>query len=114
MKKLEWYKDTEGGWVDTGVDEADVWKATYTGKEGTFDLEVYPVKLLNKNAKGWEYKIIEIEPDGTTIKDDGFEYDAAFDSSNGNDHAPNYKVAMKWAENTLEDILEERKAKNNK
>jgi len=109
MKKLEWYEDTEWGWTDIGVNKAKVWRTAYHGKEGSFDLEVYPVKLLDKDAEGWEYRIIE-DNEGEV----GEEYDATFESSNGNDHAPTAKVAMKWAEATLEDMLEERRAKKRK
>lgn len=104
MKKLEWYKDEDYGRTEKAVDSATVWRTAYHGKEGSFDLEVYPLSLLNMDSKGWEYRIIEDTPSG-----DGFEYDATFESSNGDDHAPNAKVAMKWAEATLEDILEERR-----
>jgi len=105
MKKLEWYEDEDGGWTDDGVDSAKVWRTTYNGKEGSFDIEVYPVSLVDKNVKGWEYRIIEDNEKGTE------EYDSLFESSIGNDHAPTAKVAMKWAENTLRDIIEERNTK---
>jgi len=108
-KKLKWYKDTEWAWSDIGADEAKVWRTAYCGKEGTFDLEVYPVKLIDKDVEGWEYRIIEDNEEGT-----GEEYDSAFESSVGNDHALTAKEAMKWAENTLKDILEERISKKEK
>jgi len=111
MKKLNWFEDTGGAWSDEGVDSATVWKTAYNGKEGSFYIEVYPLSLIHKDLKGWEYRIMETEPNGGAIKEDGFEYDSASESNNENDHAPTAKVAMKWAENTLEDILEEREAK---
>lgn len=110
MKKLEWYEDIEGGWSDVGVNSAKVWRATYNGKEGLFSLEVYPLKLIDKNEKGWEYRIIETEPSGDP-NEDGIDIDSLFETSEGYDHAPNAEVAMKWAENTLRDIIEERNAK---
>ena len=106
MKKLKWYEDTEWGWTDIGVNKAKVWRTAYHGKEGSFDLEVYPVKLLDKDAEGWEYRIIEDNGKGTEE-----EYDALFESSVGNDHAPTAEKAMKWAELTLNEILEERREK---
>jgi hypothetical protein len=111
MTKLIWYKAEEGGWTDDSVDSAKVWQATYNGKEGLFSLEVYPLKLINKNAKGWEYRIIETEPSGDP-NEDGIDFDSLSESSNGNDHAPDAKIAREWAENTLRDFIEERKAKN--
>jgi len=105
MKKLEWYEDTDGGWTDDGVDSAKVWRATYNGKEGLFFIEVYPASLINKDLKGWEYRIIEYN------QEDWDEFDSAFEADNESDYAPTAKVAMKWAEATLEDMLEERRAK---
>jgi len=106
-KKLEWHENTEGGWVDTGVDKAYVWEATYTGKEGRFNLIVFPMSLIDKNEEGWEYRIDEvIQPSGKVRE----QYDSAFDSTNKS-YAPTAKVAMKWAEATLEDMLEKRRAK---
>jgi len=110
MKKLEWYEDTEGGWSDVGVNSAKVWRATYNGKEGLFDLEVYPLKLIDKSAKGWEYRIIETEPNGEP-NEDGIDFDSFYETSGGYDSAPNVKVAMRRAEATLKDILEERSSK---
>ena len=108
MKKLKWYKDTGYGQTESAVDKATVWRATYNGKEGLFDLEVYPLKLIDKNAKGWEYRIIETEPNGEP-NEDGIDFDSFYETSGGYDSAPNPKVAMKWAEATLKDILEERR-----
>jgi len=111
MEKLKWYKYTEYtdfGQTELAVDKATVWEAAYNGKEGLFTLDVYPLKLFNKNAKGWEYRITETEPTGD-FKEDGIEYDSAFEGSNY--PAPTAKVAMKWAEAELENILEERRAK---
>ena len=113
MKKLEWYKDTGYGRTELAVDKATIWEATYNGKEGLFSLEVYPLKLINKNAKGWEYKITETEPSGEP-KEDGIDFDSEFETSEGDDHAPTAEVAMKWAENTLRDFIEERKNKKRK
>jgi len=106
MKKLKWYKDTDFGQTEVAVYEAPVWRAEYCGKEGIFDLEVYPLKLINKNSEGWEYRIIEDNGKGT-----GEEYDALLESSVGNDHAPTAEKAMKWAELTLNEMLEERREK---
>jgi len=108
MKKLNWFEDTSGAWSDMGVDLATVWKTAYNGKEGSFYIEVYPLSLIDKDLKGWEYRIIEDNGEGT-----GEEYDSSA-YSNGNDHAPNAKVAMRWAYFTLDDILKEIKAKKMK
>ena len=109
MEKLKWYKDTGYGQTELAVDEATIWETTYNGEEGLFSLEVYPIKLIDKGVEGWEYRIIEDNEEGT-----GEEYDSAFESSVGNDHALTAKEAMKWAENTLKDILEERRSKKEK
>jgi len=108
MKELKWYVDTEWALSDMGVNKAKVWRTAYYGKEGTFDLEVYPVKLIHKDLKGWEYRIIEDNGEGTCEEYDSYAY------SNGNDHAPTAKEAMQWAEAELKDILEERRAQKAK
>ena len=92
------------------VDEAPIWETTYRGKEGSFYLEVYPLSLIDKNEKGWEYRIIENNEDDD---EDELNFDSGFETGNG-DHAPTAKVAMKWAEATLEDMLEEKRAKKQK
>ena len=105
--KLKWYEDIEDG-------RNKVWKARYHGKEGTFDIVVYPLKLrykdglISKDRKGWSFRITEIEPNGD-IKEDGIDYDDAFDY-NGED-AVTFNVAKNWAEEALEGILEERISK---
>ena len=106
MKKLEWYEDEDVAFSYEGEDEAKVWRATYDGKEGSFDLEVYPASLIDKKLKGWEYRIITEDSSGY-----GVEYDSMIESSNAEDHAPDLKVAMKWAEETLEEILEKRRSR---
>jgi len=105
VKNLEWYEGEDGGWTDDGEDSAKVWKAVYRRKNVSFYIEVYPLSLINKNLKGWEYRIIW--NDGGKNED---EYDSAFESCNG-DFAPTDKIAMKWAEDTLSDILEDMKNK---
>jgi len=107
MKKLEWYEDTEGGWSDVGVDSAKVWRTAYKGKEGTFYLEVYPLSLIDKDLKGWEYKIAD-----DNQEEDGLDFDSAFD--NINDSAQTANVAKERAENTLRGFIEERKSKKRK
>jgi len=111
MKKLEWHKDTGYGQTELAVDEAPIWETTYRGKERSFYLEVYPLSLIDKDEKGWEYRIIENNEDDN---EDELDFDSGFETGNGNDHAPTAKVAMKWAEATLDDILEEIKAKKMK
>ena len=106
-EKLEWYEDIEDG-------HNKVWKTRYHGNEGTFDIVVYPLKLrykdglISKDRKGWSFRITEIEPN-EDIKKDGIDYDDAFDY-NGED-APTVDVAKKWAEESLKEILEERRSK---
>jgi len=106
-EKLKWYEEDDMGWTDYGVDSAKVWRATYNGKEGTFYLEVYPLSLIDKDLKGWEYKIAE-----DNHEEDGLDFDSAFD--NINDSAPNDNVAKERAENTLREFIEERNAKKRK
>ncbi len=91
MTKLDWYEDTDMGMSDEGVEEAPVYRTHYKG----YDLEVYPVSLIDKEADGWEYKIINEEKD--------VDFDSFSETSNGYDHADTPEEAMEWAESTLED-----------
>ena len=103
MKKLKWYKDIDYGQTKFAVDKATVWRATYKGKEGKFDLEVFPLKLINKDEEGWQDRFTEDikDVDGTIVK-----FDSGYPTNWGVSSA---KVAMKRAETTLKDILEERR-----
>ena len=107
VKKLKWYEDEDGGWTDYGIDSAKVWRTAYKGKEGSFYLEVYPLSLIDKDLKGWEYKIAD-----DNQEEDGLDFDSAF--SNINDSAPTANVAKKLAENTLRGFIKERNAKKRK
>ncbi len=93
--KLKWYKDTGFAMSDAGVDSATIYN---TGFEGYY-LEVFPMKLINKNLRGWEYRIINNEKD------------IEYESSYSGDHAETPEEAMEWAESTLEDFLKEEKEK---
>ena len=104
IKKLEWYEGEDGGWTDDGEDSAKVWRTVYKGEEGTFYLEVYPLSLIDKDLKGWEYKIAD-----DNQEEDGLDFDSAFD--NTNDSAPTADVAKERAENALKGFIEERKSK---
>jgi len=107
MEKLKWYKDTGYGRTELAVDEATIWETTYNGKEGKFYLEVYPLSLIDKDLKGWEYTIAD-----DNHEEDGLDFDSAFD--NMNDSAPTANVAKERAENTLRGFIEERNAKKRK
>src|SRR5688572_14309036 len=99
--KLEWYEDTEE--VCNFTDDPDmsewedqkVMKSYYNG----FSLTVFKVR---DQFGGYEYEILYPE------EQEGEKYDSMFDSYMGGDtHARTQKEAMKWAENTLQNILEE-------
>jgi len=94
--KLGWYKDTAWGETEEGVDEAVVWRSKF----GHYILTVYPLKLYDKKLKGWEYRIYDTKTN---------EEADSIDSSNGNDHAKTPWEAMKWAKETLEEIIENEK-----
>jgi len=103
MKKLKWYKSIDYGQTKFAVNKATVWRAKYRGKEGRFDLEVFPLKLIDKDEEGWQYRSTEDikDVDGTIFKSD-----SGYPTNRG---VPTAKVAMKMAETTLKDILEERR-----
>jgi hypothetical protein len=88
--KLKWNKSEEEGYTDIGVDKAPIYQAVYKD----YYIEVYPLSLLDANADGWSYKIVQGDK----------EYDPAFESCCGVDD--NYKDAMANAEYTLMEIVE--------
>jgi hypothetical protein len=89
---LEWIEDTGFAFSDAGEDKAKVYT---TGYEGYY-LEVFPMKLVNKNLKGWEYQIIN--------EDKGIEYISGVESDGPSAKTP--KEAMEWAASTLRTYLE--------
>jgi hypothetical protein len=88
--KLKWYEDTDFAYTDAGVDKAKVWKTAYKN----YYITAYPVKLFDKNEKGWEYRIIH--------GDD--EYDSIAETIGS--HAETPEEAMEWAKQTLEIEIE--------
>lgn len=89
--KLKWWKDTDGCWTDKGADKMKVFRAMYGDK----DILVYPVKLIDKKFSGWEYR----------IGDNHLSFDSFSETSHGEgDHAKDEKTAMKWAEETIEEM----------
>lgn len=89
---LEWAEDTGSAFSDAGEDKAKVYTTEYKG----YYLEVFPMKLVNKNLKGWEYQIIN--------DDKGIEYISGVESDGPPAETP--KEAMKWAASTLRTYLE--------
>ncbi len=90
--KIRWHKTRETAFSDIGADSAVVYVAKVKG----YYIEVYPVKLFDKNAKGWEYRIFNEEK---------VDYDSIFNSLSDQDSARTPEEAMRWAEITLRDFL---------
>lgn len=91
-RKAGWHTDTEDGWTEQGV-ESIVHRGFYKG----FQITVYPTKLLNKNEKGWEYRLSHKKKTG---EDD---WDSWGETSTGGDHANTPEEAKRWALNTIDE-----------
>jgi hypothetical protein len=89
-KTPKWWEDKDFSYSDVGED-ANVWRTSYKG----FQITVYPVKLYNKNSKGWEYKLFNPK------KIEHEEWDSLFETSEGGDHASDSETAKRWAINTV-------------
>jgi len=99
LEHLQWYTDTEYAYSDVGVDEANAYKTGICYKGKCYEIIVYPMKLINKNSSGWDYKIY-------TLKNDEIidEYDAAVDTY---DHFSTPEETKKASILTLQETLEE-------
>jgi len=95
--RLKWYKDKERGYTKRGSRKAVVWKAKF----GDYIITVYPLRLYEKGAEGWEYEI-------TNIKKGLEEYDSVFF------HEPAFKTAEEAKKSAEEKIDEGIKKKNKK
>ena len=94
LERLSWVKDKGFAFSDAGDDEATVYNTYYKG----YYVEVFPLKLVRKGLKGWEYQIINNEK--------GIEYFSPAESG-GNHPARTSKEARKYAISTLRTYLEE-------
>jgi len=98
-EKIEWYTDTEHAYSDLGIDKATVYRAGVDSKNKYYEITVYPLKLFNKDASGWDYGIVTVSNGGKVIE----EYDA------GAEHAKHFKNAHEAkiaAMRTLRDMLD--------
>ncbi len=100
---MDWYEDTEKARSIFGEDRT-VYRTEYKG----YELEVYPVELIDKKLHGWEYIIRNDSVDYDSINETNKSvyYDSLRETI-GFPHAENYKVAMEWARNTLDLLLDE-------
>lgn len=90
VEKVQFCPDTEGAYTEMGKD-GKVWRGGHKG----FDITVYPVSLINKKVKGWEYTLYNEKKD--------VDWDSLAETSVGGDHAKTAKQAMEWAKNTVEE-----------
>jgi len=100
LENVEWYENTEHAYTDLGKEKDKVFEASVKRENNTIIITVYPLALIHKDAKGWDYKIVELTKDNEVI----YEYDA------GAEHYTHFKTAKK-AKNasleTLKEMLEE-------
>jgi len=99
VEKLEWYADTEYAYTDIGIDHATVYRAGVEAKNKYYEITIYPIKLINKDADGWDYRIT-IMKDGEMIN----EYDAGAEHE---DHFKNKNKAKTASIRTLSEVLED-------
>jgi len=90
INRVEFCPDTEYAYTDTGKD-GKIWRGSHRG----FDITVYPVALIDRRIKGWEYALYNEKK--------GVDWDSLVETSTGGDHAKDAKQAMKWANNTVKD-----------
>jgi len=97
IKKLQWYREEGNRLTKMGVDKDTIWRTELLTKEVDIYLRIFPMSLVNRNEQGWGYQVL-IGGKEYPLK----EYVSAFDSKVV---APTAEVAMKWAEATLEKML---------
>jgi len=97
--KLEWYPDMEYAYTYLGEEHyVIVYRAAVKAKNKYYLITVYPLKLINKNADGWDYRIATTEND--QIID---EYDAGAEHY---EHFKNKDEAKMASMTTLRDMLD--------
>jgi len=89
-KTPKWWKDEEFAYSEVGED-ASVWRTSYKG----FQIKIYPVCLIKKGLKGWEYTLFHEK------KTKGDDWDSGYETSTGGDHASDAETAKRWAINTV-------------
>jgi hypothetical protein len=98
-EKIEWYTDTDFAYTDVGIEKATVYRAGVKSKNRCYEITVYPLKLVNEDAKGWDYRIITTTNNGRVIED----YDAGAEYAKHFKNAHEAKIA---AMKTLRDMLD--------
>jgi len=83
LENVEWYTNTEHSYTDLGKEKDNVFEASVKRENNTIIITVYPLTLIHKDAKGWDYKIVELTEDNDVI----YEYDA------GAEHYTHFKTA---------------------
>ena len=99
LENLDWYTDTEYGYLDMGVDEAEVYKTEMCYKGNCYEITVYPLELIDEDLLGWDYRIYTLNKNGEIID----EYDAGADSYQ---HFSTLGEAKKASISTLKEMLE--------
>jgi hypothetical protein len=99
LEHLQWYTYIEYAYSDVGVDKAMAYKTGICYKGRCYEIMVYPMKLISKNLRGWEYQIYTLK-NGEIID----EYDAGVDTY---DHFSIPEETKKASVLTLEEMLEE-------
>ena len=97
MGKLEWYADTEYAYTDLGIDYATVYRAGIETQNKYYEITIYPIKLINKDADGWDYRITIMKV-GEMIN----EYDAGAEHE---DHFKSKNIAKTASIRTLSEML---------
>jgi len=90
INRVEFCQDTQDAYTNIGKD-GTVWRGNHKG----FDITIYPIALINRRQKGWEYALYN--------EDKGVDWDSLYETSVGGDHAKDAEQAMKWAKNTVEE-----------
>ena len=99
LEDLHWYTDTDYAYSDMGVDEAKVYKTGIDYKGKFYDITVYPLKLIDEDLDGWEYKIYTLDKNDEIID----EYDAGVYADY---HFNTLDEAMRASISTLKEMLE--------
>jgi len=99
LENLHWYTETEYGYSDVGVDEAEVYKTEMCYKGNCYEITVYPLELIDEDLEGWDYKIYTLNKNGEILD----EYDAGVGAVY---HFSTSKEAKEASISTLKEMLE--------
>jgi len=98
-EEIKWNTDIEYAYADSGKDKATVFETFVKRKGKLFVITVYPIALIDKISREWDYRIATVTKNGEIID----EYDAGAEHGT---HFASAEEAKTASIRMLRDMLE--------